>query len=349
MKLRIADRIIAALTGIILLALCAALIATVFFGVGIPQKATAVLDDTSLKTRTILVLAGAVTAFLGVYNILVLFRHRKRRDKFVTVKTEDGEITIGGKTIENMITRCTDQHDELSVSSVRLKNDKNGLRITLRGKVSGGVSIPLTVSALQKQIRQYVTACSGLEVKEILFRIDGSGNDAEKAAFAVDTPVASLQSASADNVRAKSEDNTVQENSTAYDYTVKTDTPEIHSEVLQDDRPLHQRIFCAPDEPCIVPPPPGNDQAETEEEKQEYDEPQYAKEETVTESIGSEDEIPEDSESENTECVGDVSAAHSAEDAENCKTDEVNKTNGKDEFTEAQNLFDSLLTSNQPE
>lgn len=349
MKLRIADRIIAALTGIILIACCVALVATVFFGVGIPEKATALLADTSLKVRGLVLLAGAVAALLGIYNILVLFRHRRRCDKFVTVKTEDGEITIAGKTIENMITRCTDQHDELSVSSVKLKNEKNGLHITLRGKVAGGVSIPLTISALQKQIRQYVTACSGLEVNEILFQIDGPGNDAETAAYIVDTPVIALQSGTPETGRLQSDPAPVQGNIAVPEYPVKTETTSIPDEVQEDDRPLHQRIFCTPDEPCIVPPPPADDNDKASADDPETDETPVTEEECDAEPVVTSCEMSEAPEIEETERADEQEHEDPLADKAENETTAEEKIIKEDGFVEAQKLFDSMLTNGQPE
>jgi hypothetical protein len=62
--------------------------------------------------------------------------------------------------------------------------------------VAGGVSIPLTVDALQQQIKQYVTACSGVEVKDIRVQIESSGEDAKESLYAIEAPTAKALPAS---------------------------------------------------------------------------------------------------------------------------------------------------------
>ena len=188
MKIRILDRILVALAGLLVLAGCAGLAAQLFFGKDVAGYATKLLTDPNYRIWFIIALV--ILVILGLYCLLILFRHRGRRDKFVMQKTENGELSISLKAMESMVQKCLDPHKELSVQSVRLENQKGGLLIRIRGTVAGGVSIPLTVDALQQQIKQYVTACSGVEVKDIRVQIESSGEDAKESLYAIEAPTA---------------------------------------------------------------------------------------------------------------------------------------------------------------
>ena len=41
-----------------------------------------------------------------------------------------------------------------------------------------GVNIPLTVNALQKQIKQYITSCSGVDVHKVRVMVETDGHAA---------------------------------------------------------------------------------------------------------------------------------------------------------------------------
>ena len=303
MKIRILDRILVAIAGLLVLAGCAALTAQLFFGKDVVGKVGWFLNEP--KYRIWFIIALVVLIVLGVYCILILFRHRSRHDKFVMQKTENGELSISLKAMESMVQKCLDPHKELNVQSVRLENQKGGLLIRIRGTVAGGVSIPLTVDALQQQIKQYVTACSGIEVKDIRVQIESSGPEAKESLYAIEPPSAKALPGS---VGAKEEE--PQEKPKAEPETISgeelkevlAETPAPHpsdeeevpqvevsaaaaaaAEMLKnealadededDDRPIHQRLFSSPEEPCVMPMPP---EEEKPEEKPEEKEPAEA-------------------------------------------------------------------------
>ena len=318
MKIRILDRILVALAGLLVLAGCAALAAQLFFGKDVVGWAGKILQDNGL--RAWLILALAVLLVLGVYCFLILFRHRSRKDKFVMQKTENGELAISLKAMESMVQKCLDPHKEMDVQSVRLENQKGGLLIRIRGTVAGGVSIPLTVDALQQQIKQYVTACSGVEVKDIRVQIESSGPDAKESLFAIEAPTARAlpggSNAKEEKPKEKKEEEPAQMTQEEVEQVMAEMPAPLPSdaedaapvvevsaaaaaaaEMLkneapqeEDDRPIHQRLFSNPEEPCVMPMPPAAEEAgsqETEEKKSE---------ETVAEETKPEDEKPADAE-----------------------------------------------------
>ena len=301
MKIRILDRILVALAGLLMLAGCAALAAQLFFQKDVVGRVAGIL--TNEKYRLWLILALVLLLVLACYCILVLFRHRGRKDKFVMQKTENGELAISLKAMESMVQKCLDPHKELNVQSVRLENQKGGLLIRIRGTVAGGVSIPLTVDALQQQIKQYVTACSGIEVKDIRVQIESSGPEAKESLYAIEPPSAKALPGSVGAKEEEPQEKPKEEPETISSEELKevlAETPAPHpsdeeevpqvefsaaaaaaAEMLKneappeedDDRPIHQRLFSSPEEPCVMPMPP---EEEKPEEKPEEKEPAEA-------------------------------------------------------------------------
>ena len=319
MKIRVLDRILVALAGLLMLAGCAALAAQLFFGKDVIGWVTKIL--TNEQYRIWLIIALALLVIIACYCILMLFRHRGRRDKFVMQKTENGELSISLKAMENMVQKCLDPHKELTVQGVRLENQKGGLLIRIRGTVAGGVSIPLTVDALQQQIKQYVTACSGVEVKDIRVQIETSGPDAKESLFAIEAPTARAlpggSNSKEEKPKEKKEDEEPAQMTQEEVEQVMAEMPaplpsdaedaapvvEVSAaaaaaaEMLkneapqeEDDRPIHQRLFSNPEEPCVMPMPPAAEEVESKEPEEKKPE------ETVTEETKPEDEKPADAE-----------------------------------------------------
>ena len=310
MKLRIADRILVAIAGLLLLAGCCAIIAQLFFQADVLNFAVRVFTSESPRARGALIGLAVFMLLLGFYCLFVLFRHRKRRDRFILQKNDGGELAISIRALENMVQKCIVQHDELQVQKLYLENKKDGLLIRLSGTVAGGISIPLTMESLQKQIRQYVTACSGVEVKGIRVEIDASGEDAKDAPFAIAAPAAQPLLHEPENKPTPVQKQSVREDVPSSEAVVAQETAiprePVHSiedekkaipvasasaavsvsDLEEDDeRPLHQRLFSAKPVPCIVPAPPEETGALQEESVQDAalppePEPEAAPEET---------------------------------------------------------------------
>lgn len=279
MKIRVLDRILVALAGLLLVAACAGVVAQVFFSVDVTGFAAKLLAAGSTRRKIIIAAAVAVVLILGLYCLLMLFRHRKRKDKFVLQKLESGDLAISLKTVESMVEKCVAQHPEIKTEGIRLENQREGLLIRIRGTVAGGISIPLTVDTLQKQVKRYVTACSGVEVKGIRIQIESSGEDAKDALFAIDPPGGNLlpkgsepgrEAAPAQPAPAADPEIPAEKESAPPAEAEKPEPREqdaaaaamaaaasLMNEVeIDDDRPIHQQLFSVQEEPCIMPLPP---------------------------------------------------------------------------------------------
>lgn len=362
MRLRIADRILVALAGLLLIACCAGIIAQMFFNVDLVGIAAQVFSSPSAKVRAALIALSLFLFILGLYCLFVLFRHRRRKDKFILQKNESGELAISLKALENMVNKCLEQHSEIHVQNLYMENQKDGLLIRLRGNVAGGISIPLTVEALQRQIKQYVTACSGVEVKGIRVQIEASEKDAKDAPFAIEGPApkpllkeengnAYEPSAEAEPVAAPAPVSEAAAPAASQEAPAEPEARPAEAPVQEpikaevpaaeivppaeddDDRPLHQRLFKAKTEPCIIPVPPEEAPAE---------------ERGPAEPVSGEEEVsPEEPEAENPETEEvpeeqtEASAAETEEEAEA-------KRAARDTFAEHQNVFDQFVTGDKP-
>ena len=324
MRIRILDRILVAVAGIILIAVCGGVVAQVFFSVDVLGAISRALTAEN-TTRKILIGAVAVILLvLGVYCLLMLFRHRKRKDKFVVQKLESGDLAISLKTVETMVEKCLKQHNEIQTESIKLENQRDGLLIRIRGTVAGGISIPLTVDTLQKQVKQYVTACSGVEVKGIRIQIEASGEDAVNAPFAIDPPVSNLlpkggetpeeegasvpagedvpeTPAETEPAAPAEGEKPAQTEETAAAAAFAAAESLMNDLDTEDDRPIHQRLFSMQEEPCIMPLPPENiGENSTAPEETEKTEPAEEKTEPA-EDVKAEDVKEEESREESTE------------------------------------------------
>ena len=172
-KLRFWDRIWSALMGILCFVLAASL---VLYAVGLlpvePIKNVLTLFTSGGWQRwVILGVCTLILVLMGMRGFDVLFRRRKDKG-FVIQRTEYGDMSISMKAMENMVKKCVDSHGELTVNNTKIYLVRNGVSVDLKITLAAGVNIPLTVNALQKQIKQYITSCSGVDVHEVRVKVE---------------------------------------------------------------------------------------------------------------------------------------------------------------------------------
>ena len=167
MRVKLWNRFVIALTGLLLLAagillgLCAVGFTPNWMDMSwLEGKLTATWQRIALGG------VGLVLVILGLHNVCMLFKGKKMKG-FIMQRTDYGDMSISMKALETMVHKCVDQHSELEVKSTKIYRVKNGILVQIRILLETGVNIPLTVSALQKQIKQYIVSCSGVEVHEV--------------------------------------------------------------------------------------------------------------------------------------------------------------------------------------
>ena len=99
MRIRVIDRLLNLLAGLILLAMTAALAAEAFLGWQISARVGAVLRRGDTVTLVVIAAVALALFSLGAYCVGTLFRRDKAHRGFVVQKTEGGELSISVKAI----------------------------------------------------------------------------------------------------------------------------------------------------------------------------------------------------------------------------------------------------------
>ncbi|MCI5957011.1 MAG: alkaline shock response membrane anchor protein AmaP [Clostridiales bacterium] len=171
MRIKFWDRLLAALSGLLIVL---AAVGLFVFGIGVlPLKLDlSVLEGPfALWQRVVMVVISLLLLALGLHGILLLF-HRRREKGFVIQQTELGDMSISMNAMESMVKKCVDAHSELVVNSTRIHHSRDGIVVEIKITLQSGVNIPLTVNALQKQIKQYITSCSGVDVHQVRVMVE---------------------------------------------------------------------------------------------------------------------------------------------------------------------------------
>lgn len=218
MKIRFWDRLI-----LFFGALCAfaAGVGLVIFGLQLPGLS---FIDVPLWLRAACIALGVLTVLFAVYLFAFPRKLRYRRHDFVIQQTDNGELRIAVKAIENLVQKCIDTHDEIHVVSMRIHNGRDGVIIDLCISLANNISIPLAVASLQKQIKQYLIASSGIEVKEVCVSVETAPSGVGESP-----------------------------------YLVNAETQHAAAEKTAEEKPrraVHQRIFGKAEEKATVPEPP---------------------------------------------------------------------------------------------
>ena len=244
MRIRFWDRFLLAVSGLLVFCLGGALLAYAFgfsfANVIIPTKA-----DFALWEQMAAIGIAFLLCVLGVHGISMLFR--RRRDKgFIMQHTDLGDVSISMQAMENMIKRCIDSRDEMKVTRTSIYRARDGVNVGIRVSLANGVNIPLTVNTLQKQIKHYITSCSGVDVKEVRVMVETSSHQHAKDGEVI---VPNLQN---NGVAAQTA-------TEAAAPVAAEDSAEIEKE------PVHQRIFKREETECSLPCPPAEEAEQAEE------------------------------------------------------------------------------------
>lgn len=120
----------------------------------------------------ILIICGGVSVIISALIYLVARRYAVRRRAFVTQPTELGELRIAVSAIENLIEKCLETHKEVKVQEMNVVNRRGAIDVDLRVAMNSNVSIPHAIEQLQTQIKRYLAASSGIEVRNISVSVD---------------------------------------------------------------------------------------------------------------------------------------------------------------------------------
>ena len=131
--------------------------------------------DITLYTRVAMIAVAALLLIIALLLFGVMLpSKRKRSSNFAIQRNENGMVRISLKAIETLVQKCLNQHAELKVVTSSLYSDEETIRVDVHIMLQSDISMPLAISALQKQIKRYLEACSGVTVEEVRVFVDGT-------------------------------------------------------------------------------------------------------------------------------------------------------------------------------
>lgn len=135
--------------------------------------------------RLVLVVAGGLTILLGFFLLTLPHKLKAGRDSFVVQQTDSGEMRISVQAVESIVQKCLSQHEEIKLQSLQVVNTRGGVIVSLKADLAGNVNIPLAVSALQKHIRQHLSATAGIDAKEVRILVQSADNTVRTSPYLV--------------------------------------------------------------------------------------------------------------------------------------------------------------------
>ena len=241
MTFKFFDRFFAAIAGFILLFLgaCVLILGLGIFPFSLDHTVQSLLlGDFEPWQRIVAAGIGLIACALGMHSISLLLR-RRRDQGFIMQHTEYGNMSISMHAMETMVKKCADTHEELKIAHTRIHRSREGVVVDMRISLANGVNIPLTINALQRQIKHYITSCSGVDVKEVRVMVE-MGNHSSKSAEMVTPEMAAAE---------------VCGNINTFMETGQQASPENGGEASGGKEPLHQRLFKHEEVPSIFPKP----------------------------------------------------------------------------------------------
>jgi len=147
------------------------------------------ISNMTVKTKGALAGIAAVMVLFALRLFsMVLPKKKAKSSNFAIQQNENGMVRISVKALEALVQRCLSQHAELKVVTSSLYSDEESVRVDVHITLQSDISMPLAISALQKQIKRYLEACAGVDVKEVRVFVEGAtapGQAAAQSQFAI--------------------------------------------------------------------------------------------------------------------------------------------------------------------
>ena len=147
-----------------------------------------------VKAAMVGIAALFVLLFLLLFAMILPSR-KKRSSSYAIQRNENGMVRISLKALETLVNKCLNQHAELKVVTSSLYSDEESIRVDVHISLQSDISMPLAISALQKQIKKYLEACSGVMVQEVRVFVDSTipaDEKTEASPYAIPTALLGL-------------------------------------------------------------------------------------------------------------------------------------------------------------
>lgn len=185
------DRILMLITAAVSIAAAAGLVMLILGKFSLSQV-TDLLGKIDFSRDIVKAIAGAAAAVCALFGVFMLSMmtppRKKKSSNFAIQRNENGMVRISLKALETLVAKVLNQHAELKVVTSSLYSDEESIRVDVHIALQSDISMPLAISSLQKQIKRYIEACSGVQVSEVRIFVDStlpSDENAAKSPYAI--------------------------------------------------------------------------------------------------------------------------------------------------------------------
>lgn len=173
MKMRLRDRLLVRLGSLLTM-----LAGGVSIAGGVLLRGIALGDSLVMKSIPLaLFVAGVLSVLVSLVLIVLPRRYAPHRRAFVVQPTELGELRIAVSALENLILKCVETHREVKVLHMAISNRRGAVNVDMHVSMNSNVSIPHAVEQMQTQIKRYIAASSGIEVRGISVSVERASGD----------------------------------------------------------------------------------------------------------------------------------------------------------------------------
>lgn len=203
MTLRWWDKILIALSGLVLIALG---VCVILAAGGVIELPAAIAFDTWLGTgwqwMPVVFLAGALMIIWGLVLLIRPFRRSgDARGKYYTLQSEpDGNVRISVSAIDHLVRRCIDAYGQVATAKVKIGGQEDAMTITLHLTLTGDVQIPSLIEELRDDIKRSLQHSAGVTVQSVQVYVDATKDDRQDGAKLLTGTVADSRDAVSDPI-----------------------------------------------------------------------------------------------------------------------------------------------------
>jgi len=118
--------------------------------------------------------AGVVYLVFLLISIFIIFPYFTDRHIKSTrlLSSESGDITITISALSNLIKDRVKEKEEFDDIKIKLKEQEQGLKIILSGKLTVPSNLPAVSENIQQDLKEYIKQTTGIQVEKVQIRID---------------------------------------------------------------------------------------------------------------------------------------------------------------------------------
>ena len=163
MRVRWFDRLLIAISALLLITLGAFLILSVFpqthvYSVGLSvfnalnwfAVSRGLAGGTWYVIAAVIVIGLALLAW-GIRQIFSLIPVKQRQSFFNATDLPNGRLSISLTALEHLVNKCIGNHTEFVDSHIKITGDEDKARVAIKSTITGGISMPKSTEALQKE------------------------------------------------------------------------------------------------------------------------------------------------------------------------------------------------------